>query len=192
MRWRPGRGVVVHRRQTLCGAKAYKAARGKGGLVRATWDEAVEIVTACMSTRSGRGGPGPGRRASHRSLRCRWSRMLPVHVSSNLIGGSMLSASTTGTPTSRSPLRRCSATRPTSPESGDWWNAGYLIMRGANLPGDADPRRALDYRGAIPRPRRSSPGPPDYADNVKFADEWLPGASGHRRRHGDGDGARGP
>ena len=33
---------------------------------------------------------------------------------------------------------------------------------------------------------------PDYADNVKFADEWLAIAPGHRRRAGDGDGPRDP
>ena len=39
--------------------------------------------------------------------------------------------------------------------------------------------------------RRSSRCRPDYADNVKFADEWLAPGPGHRRRARDGDGARG-
>ena len=33
---------------------------------------------------------------------------------------------------------------------------------------------------------------PDYAEHTKFADHWLPAAAGHRRRAGDGDGARDP
>ena len=36
------------------------------------------------------------------------------------------------------------------PESGDWWDAGYLIMWGSNVPGHPDPGRALDGRGALP------------------------------------------
>ena len=38
------------------------------------------------------------------------------------------------------------------PESGDWWDAGYLIMWGSNVPIDPHPGRALDDRGALPRP----------------------------------------
>ena len=38
------------------------------------------------------------------------------------------------------------------PESGDWWDAGYLDHVGLQRPGDPHPRRALDDRGALPRP----------------------------------------
>ena len=81
--------------------------------------------------------------------------------------------STTGTPTCRSPRRRCSATRPTCPSPGDWWDAGYLIMWGSNVPvtrtPDAHWMAEARYRG-----QKVVAVSPDYADNVKFADEWLP------------------
>jgi nitrate reductase / nitrite oxidoreductase, alpha subunit len=63
------------------------------------------------------------------------------------------------------------------PESGDWWNAGYLIMWGSNLPvtrtPDAHWMTEARYRG-----QKVIAVAPDYADNVKFADEWLAARQG--------------
>ena len=63
------------------------------------------------------------------------------------------------------------------PESGDWWDAGYLIMWGSNVPvtrtPDAHWMAEARYRG-----QKVVVVAPDYADNVKFADEWLPAAPG--------------
>ena len=63
------------------------------------------------------------------------------------------------------------------PESGDWWDAGYLIMWGSNLPvtrtPDAHWMTEARYRG-----QKVIAVSPDYADNVKFADEWLPAQPG--------------
>ena len=66
------------------------------------------------------------------------------------------------------------------PESGDWWDAGYLIMWGSNVPvtrtPDAHWMTEARYRG-----QKVVVVSPDYADNVKFADEWLaikPGTDG--------------
>ena len=38
------------------------------------------------------------------------------------------------------------------PESGDWFNAGYLLIWGTNLPTTQDAGCALHDRGALPRP----------------------------------------
>ncbi len=63
------------------------------------------------------------------------------------------------------------------PESGDWWDAGYLIMWGSNIPltrtPDAHWMTEARYRG-----QKVVVMSPDYAENVKFADEWLPVAPG--------------
>ncbi len=61
-------------------AKAYKSARGKGGLVRATWDEATEIVAAAHVHTIKKYGPDRVAGFS-RSRRCRWSRTPPVRGS---------------------------------------------------------------------------------------------------------------
>ncbi len=63
------------------------------------------------------------------------------------------------------------------PESGDWWDAGYLIMWGSNVPmtrtPDAHWMTEARYRG-----QKVVAVAPDYAENVKFADEWVTTAPG--------------
>lgn len=64
------------------------------------------------------------------------------------------------------------------PESGDWWDASYLMMWGSNVPLDPHAGRPLDGRGALPRHEGRHRQPRPAADNVKFADEWLPAQAG--------------
>ena len=66
------------------------------------------------------------------------------------------------------------------PESGDWWNAGYLLIWGTNLPTtrtpDAHFMTEARYRG-----QKVVVVSPDYAEHTKFADRWLaahPGTDG--------------
>ena len=63
------------------------------------------------------------------------------------------------------------------PESGDWWNAGYLIVWGTNLPTtrtpDAHFMAEARYRG-----QKVVVVSPDYAEHTKFADHWLPARPG--------------
>ena len=72
-------------------------------------------------------------------------------------------------------------------ESADWYNAGFLILWGSNVPQtrtpDAHFYTEARYRGA--KTRRDLP---DYSEASKFADLWLSREAGHRRgaRHGDG------
>ena len=64
------------------------------------------------------------------------------------------------------------------PESGDWWDASYLVMWGSNVPvtrtPDAHWMAEVRYRGT-----KVVTISPDYADNTKFADEWMPCAAGN-------------
>ena len=78
------------------------------------------------------------------------------------------------------------------PESGDWWDATLPDDVGLQRPRHPHARRALDGRGRATAARRSSSVSPDYADNTKFADEWLPAQAGTDARAGDGDGPRDP
>ena len=66
------------------------------------------------------------------------------------------------------------------PESGDWWDASYLILWGSNVPvtrtPDAHWMTEARYRG-----QKVVVMSPDYSDATKFADEWLaphPGTDG--------------
>jgi nitrate reductase / nitrite oxidoreductase, alpha subunit len=156
-------------------AKAYKSARGKGGLVRASWDEATELVAAAHVHTIKKWGPD--RVAGFSPIP---AMSMVSHASGarfvNLIGGSMLSFYDwyADLPVA-SP--QVFGDQTDVPESGDWWNAGYLVMWGSNLPvtrtPDAHWMTEARYRG-----QKVVAVAPDYADNVKFADEWLPARPG--------------
>ncbi|MFD4403176.1 nitrate reductase subunit alpha [Nocardia sp. NPDC058499] len=159
-------------------ARRYKAARGKGGLVRATWDEATEMIAAAHIHTIEQ--YGPDRIAGFSPIP---AMSMVSHASGarfvSLIGGAMLSFYDwyADLPVA-SPQMFGDQTD--VPESGDWWDAGYLIMWGSNLPvtrtPDAHWMAEARYRG-----QKVVAVSPDYADNVKFADEWLaphPGTDG--------------
>ncbi len=156
-------------------AKHYKSQRGKGGMVRATWEEAVEIVAAAYVHTIRKWGPD--RVAGFSPIP---AMSMVSHASgarfTSLVGGSMLSFYDwyADLPVA-SP--QVFGDQTDVPESGDWWDAGYLIMWGSNLPvtrtPDAHWMAEARYRG-----QKVVAVAPDYADNVKFADEWLPARPG--------------
>ncbi|MFS0703432.1 nitrate reductase subunit alpha [Cellulomonas sp. 179-A 9B4 NHS] len=156
-------------------ARRYKRARGKGGLVRATWDEAVEIVAAAQvhTIRA----YGPDRIAG-------FSPIPAMSIVSHGVGAryhALLGAPMLSFYDWYADLPVASpqvfGDQTDVPESGDWWDAAYLIMWGSNLPvtrtPDAHWMAEARYRG-----QKVVAVAPDYADNVKFADEWLAVAPG--------------
>ncbi|MDA8368690.1 MAG: nitrate reductase subunit alpha [Nocardiopsaceae bacterium] len=155
--------------------RRYKSARGKGGLVRTTWDEAVEMAAAAHvhTTKEF----GPDRIAGFSPIP---AMSMVSHAAGSrfysLIGGAMLSFYDwyADLPVA-SP--QVFGDQTDVPESGDWWDAGYLIMWGSNLPvtrtPDAHWMIEARYRG-----QKVIAVSPDYADNTKFADEWLPAQPG--------------
>ena len=77
------------------------------------------------------------------------------------------------------------------PESGDWWDATYLMMWGSNVPVTRTPGRALDGRGPLPR-HQGRHGQPGLRRQHQVRRRVDAGAGRHRRRAGDGDGPRAP
>jgi nitrate reductase alpha subunit len=159
-------------------ARAYKQARGKGGLVRASWDEASEIVAAAHVHTIKKYGPDriagfspiPAMSIVSHGVGSRFVTML---------GGTMLSFYDwyADLPVA-SP--QVFGDQTDVPESADWWNSSYLVMWGSNVPvtrtPDAHFMVEARYRG-----QKVIVVSPDYADNTKFADEWLsphPGTDG--------------
>ncbi len=120
-------------------ARRYKSARGKGGLVRSTWDEVVEIIAAAHVYTIKRWGPD--RIAGFSPI----PAMSPVSYASGarfleLIGAPMLSFyDWYADLPNASPQMFGDQTD--VPESGDWWDAGYLIMWGSNVPMTRTPTR---------------------------------------------------
>lgn len=155
--------------------RRYQQARGKGGLVRIGWDEAVEMVAAAHvhTIRT----YGPDRCAGFSPIPA--MSMVSHAVGTRfiqLIGGVMTSFYDwyADLPVA-SPQMFGDQTD--VPESGDWWDASYLVMWGSNVPvtrtPDAHWMAEVRYRGT-----KVVTVSPDYADNTKFADEWLPAAAG--------------
>lgn len=159
-------------------AQTYKAARGKGGFVRVSWDEVNQIISAQLIYTIQKYGPD------------RITGFTPIPAMSmvsyasgarflSLIGGSMLSFYDwyADLPPA-SPMIWGDQTD--VPESSDWYNAGYLVIWGTNIPltrtPDAHFMTEVRYKGT-----KVVSISPDYAESVKFADEWLaikPGSDG--------------
>ncbi|HET8640647.1 MAG TPA: nitrate reductase subunit alpha [Pseudonocardiaceae bacterium] len=155
--------------------RRYQRARGKGGHVRVSWPEAVEIVAAAhvhtIKTW------GPDRIAGFSPIPA--MSMVSHAIGSRfiqLIGGCMTSFYDwyADLPVA-SP--QVFGDQTDVPESGDWWNATYLIMWGSNVPvtrtPDAHWMTEARYRG-----QKVVVVSPDYADNTRFADTWLPAQPG--------------
>jgi nitrate reductase alpha subunit len=155
--------------------RRYQSARGKGGHVRVSWDEAVEIVAAAhVHTIK---AWGPDRIAGFSPIPA--MSMVSHAIGSRfieLIGGCMTSFyDWYADLPAASP--QVFGDQTDVPESGDWWNAAYLVMWGSNVPvtrtPDAHWMAEARYRG-----QKVVVVSPDYADNTKFADTWLPAQPG--------------
>ncbi|GAB3485544.1 nitrate reductase subunit alpha [Amycolatopsis cihanbeyliensis] len=158
--------------------RSYQRARGKGGLVRISWDEAVEIIAAGHVHTIKR--YGPDRIAGFSPIPA--MSMVSHAVGSrflSLIGAPMLSFYDwyADLPVASPQVL---GDQTDVPESADWWDAAYLMMWGSNIPvtrtPDAHWMTEARYRG-----QKVVGVSPDYADSTMFADEWLaphPGTDG--------------
>ncbi|HUC91750.1 MAG TPA: nitrate reductase subunit alpha [Paenibacillus sp.] len=151
-------------------AKRYKQARGKGGFVRADWDEANMMISASLIHTIQTYGPD------------RIFGFSPIPAMSmvsyagggrflSLLGGSLLSFYDwyADLPASSPQIW---GEQTDVPESSDWFNSGYLLIWGSNLPQTRTPDSHFmiesRYRGT-----KVVAVAPDYAEYVKFADNWL-------------------
>ncbi|AQZ68837.1 Respiratory nitrate reductase alpha chain [[Actinomadura] parvosata subsp. kistnae] len=156
----------------------YQQARGRGGLVRVSWELATEMIAAAhvhtIKTY------GPDRIAGFSPIP---AMSMVSHATGarfvSLIGGAMLSFYDwyADLPVA-SP--QVFGDQTDVPESADWWDAAYLMMWGSNVPvtrtPDAHWMAEARYRG-----QKVVVVSPDYNDAAKFADEFLsvrPGTDG--------------
>ncbi len=149
---------------------SYTKKRGHGGFVRASWDEVTEIIASANAYTASTYGPdrifgfSPIPAMSMVSYAA-GSRYL------SLIGGVCMSfydwycdlppasPQTWGEQTD-------------VPESADWYNAGYIILWGSNVPQTRTPD-AHFYTEARYRGMKSAVICPDYSEASKFGDIWL-------------------
>lgn len=151
-------------------AAEYKAARGLGGFVRSTWEEADEIVASANIYTIKK--YGPDRIVGFSPI----PAMSMVSFSSGtrylgLIGGVALSFYDwyCDLPPS-SPQTWGEQTD--VPESADWYNSRFLILWGSNVPQTRTPD-AHFYTEARYNGTQSVVVSPDYSEASKFADIWL-------------------
>ncbi|MCT1397596.1 nitrate reductase subunit alpha [Paenibacillus sp. p3-SID867] len=151
-------------------SKSYKQARGKGGHVRVSWQEATKLISAQLIYTIRK--YGPDRIAGFTPI----PAMSMISYASgarfiSLLGGEMLSFYDwyADLPPASPQIW---GEQTDVPESSDWYNAGYLIMWGSNVPltrtPDAHFMTEVRYKGT-----KVVSVAPDYAENVKFADNWL-------------------
>ncbi len=156
-------------------ARLYKSQRGRGGFVRASWEDAAELVAAAHVYTTKRYGPD------------RVAGFSPIPAMSmvsyaagtrflSLVGGVVLSFYDwyADLPPASPQVW---GDQTDVPESADWWNASYLIIWGTNIPQtrtpDAHFMAEARYRG-----QKVVVVSPDYAGHTKFADHWLPAQPG--------------
>ena len=188
-RRRPGGGVGARSSTTRARPRRTSPPAARAGWCARPWDEATEMVAAahvhtikqCGPDRVAGFSPIPAMSMVSPRLR------RPVHLADRRHDAVVLRLV-------RRPAGRLAAgvRRPDRRA-----RVGRLVGRrlpdhvGLQRPGDPHPdahwMAEARYRG-----QKVVAVSPDYADNVKFADEWLAVHARHRRRAGDGDGPRHP
>ena len=169
--------------------RIYQQARGKGGHVRVSWDEAVEMIAAAHvhTIKS----YGPDRVAGFSPIPA--MSMVSHAVGSRfieLIGGCMTSFYDwyADLPVA-SP--QVFGDQTDVPESGDWWNATYLLMWGSNVPvtrtPDAHWMAEARYKG-----QKVVVVSPGLRRQHQVRRRLAARPARHRRRAGHGDGPRDP
>lgn len=153
----------------------YKSARGKGGFVRVEWDLANEMMAAAhVHTIK---NYGPDRIAGFTPIPAMSMASFGIGTRYlSMIGGTLLSFYDwyADLPPASPQVW---GDQTDVPESADWWNSSYIMMWGSNVPvtrtPDAHFLAEVRYKGA-----KVVAVSPDYADNVKFADDWMAPAPG--------------
>ena len=155
--------------------RRYKQARGKGGFVRSSWEEVNTIISASLIHTIEKYGPD----------RIFGFSPIPAMSMVSYAGGSrflsMLGAPLLSFYDWYADLPNSSpqiwGEQTDVPESSDWFNSSYLLVWGSNLPQTRTPDAHFmvesRYRGT-----KVVAVSPDYAEFVKFADNWLPVRAG--------------
>jgi nitrate reductase alpha subunit len=148
----------------------YTTRRGKGGFVRADWDEVTEIIAAANAYTAKNYGPD----------RVFGFSPIPAMSMVSYAAGSRYLSLLGGTCMSfydwycdlppASPMTWGEQTD--VPESADWYNAGFLLLWGSNVPQTRTPD-AHFYTEARYRGAKSAVICPDYSEAAKFGDIWL-------------------
>ena len=151
-------------------SRRYKSVRGLGGFVRADWDTATEIIAAANALTIKKYGPDRVMGFSPIPAMSMISYASGARYLS-LIGGTCLSFYDwyCDLPPSSPQVW---GEQTDVPESADWYNSGYLVVWGSNVPmtrtPDAHFYTEVRYKGT-----KTVAVSSDYGEMVKFSDVWL-------------------
>ncbi|MDF1587044.1 nitrate reductase subunit alpha [Marinimicrococcus flavescens] len=148
----------------------YVKVRGHGGFVRASWDEVNEIIASANAYTAKKHGPDrifgfspiPAMSMVSYAAGARYLSLLGGVCGSFYDWYCDLPPASPQTWGEQTDV----------PESADWYNAGFLMIWGSNVPQtrtpDAHFYTEVRYKGT-----KSVVVSPDYAEATKFADLWL-------------------
>ncbi len=150
--------------------KSYTSIRGSGGLVRSTWDEVTELIAAANAYTVKRHGPDrvfgfspiPAMSMISYAAGARYLQLLGGVCGSFYDWYCDLPPASPQTWGEQTDV----------PESADWYNSGFILVWGSNVPQtrtpDAHFYTEVRYKGA-----KSVVICPDYSEASKFADLWI-------------------
>ena len=151
-------------------AREYKSRRGQGGFVRATWEEANEMVAAANAYTIKNYGPD----------RVIGFSPIPAMSMVSYAAGSRYLSLIGGVPLSfydwycdlppASP--QIWGEQTDVPESADWYNSRYIIAWGSNVPQTRTPD-AHFFTEARYNGTKTVAITPDYSEVAKLTDHWL-------------------
>ncbi len=149
---------------------SYTRARGLGGFVRARWDEVEEIIAAANIHTIRRHGPDRIVGFSPIPAMSMVSYAAGTRYLSLLGGVAMSFYDWYCDLPPASPMTWGEQTD--VPESADWYNAGFVMLWGSNVPQTRTPD-AHFYTEARYKGMKTVVVSPDYSEAAKFADLWL-------------------
>jgi len=150
--------------------KSYTSMRGSGGLVRANWDEVTELIGAANAYTVKKHGPDrvfgfspiPAMSMISYAAGARYLQLLGGVCGSFYDWYCDLPPASPQTWGEQTDV----------PESADWYNSGFILVWGSNVPQtrtpDAHFYTEVRYKGA-----KSVVICPDYSEASKFADLWI-------------------
>ncbi len=150
--------------------RAYTSIRGHGGFVRAGWDEITEIIAAANAYTVKRWGPDrvfgfspiPAMSMISYAAGARYLQLLGGGCGSFYDWYCDLPPASPQTWGEQTDVA----------ESADWYNSGFLMLWGSNVPQTRTPD-AHFYTEARYRGAKSVVICPDYSEASKFADLWV-------------------
>jgi nitrate reductase alpha subunit len=150
--------------------KSYTSMRGGGGLVRAGWDEVTELIGAANAYTVKRHGPDrvfgfspiPAMSMISYAAGARYLQLLGG------VCGSFYDWYCDLPPASPQTFGE----QTDVPESADWYNSGFILVWGSNVPQTRTPD-AHFYTEARYKGAKSVVICPDYSEASKFADLWI-------------------